>query len=83
MGIRICGRGSQKIYTLMLLFPLPPQTLDSFALLAPRGEMIYVGNRKAATGYFAHLGYECPPETNPAECEFSEKKYQPNYNYYK
>lgn len=41
--------------------------LDSFILLAPGGRVCYMGERQAGTKYFAKLGYQCPPETNPAE----------------
>ena len=41
--------------------------LDSFILLAPGGKVCYFGPRQQALSYFQELGYECPPETNPAE----------------
>mmetsp|Transcript_13566 Transcript_13566/g.25847 ORF Transcript_13566/g.25847 Transcript_13566/m.25847 type:complete len:835 (-) Transcript_13566:198-2702(-) len=41
--------------------------LDTFILLAPGGKMCYAGDRSGATEYFKNIGYECPPETNPAE----------------
>jgi ABC-type multidrug transport system ATPase subunit len=41
--------------------------LDSFILLAPGGRICYSGPRQPALSYFKSLGYECPPETNPAE----------------
>jgi ABC-type multidrug transport system ATPase subunit len=40
---------------------------DSFILLGPRGRVCYMGSRQNATQYFSGLGYNCPPETNPAE----------------
>mmetsp|Transcript_12465 Transcript_12465/g.19210 ORF Transcript_12465/g.19210 Transcript_12465/m.19210 type:complete len:656 (-) Transcript_12465:48-2015(-) len=41
--------------------------LDDIILLAPGGRVCYVGPREEAISYFWDLGYECPPETNPAE----------------
>jgi len=43
------------------------RTLDQVILLAPGGKMCYAGDRKNATTYFKHIGYECPSDTNPAE----------------
>jgi len=43
------------------------RTLDQIILLAPGGKMCYAGERKNATAYFKHIGYECPQDTNPAE----------------
>lgn len=36
--------------------------------------MCYAGDRSGATEYFKNIGYECPPETNPAECEYMLKQ---------
>lgn len=41
--------------------------LDSVILMAPGGKVCYIGSRKDAVHYFASLGHDCPPETNPAE----------------
>jgi len=41
--------------------------LDDIILLAPGGRVCYVGERENAVQYFRDIGYECPPETNPAE----------------
>ncbi|KAL9187031.1 hypothetical protein ACHAXT_010751 [Thalassiosira profunda] len=43
------------------------RTLDQCILLAPGGKMCYAGRREDATSYFAGIGYDCPPDTNPAE----------------
>ena len=31
--------------------------------------MCYMGPREAAISYFKNIGYECPADTNPAECK--------------
>jgi len=41
--------------------------LDYVILLSPGGRMCYIGTRQDAVPYFAKLGYDCPPQTNPAE----------------
>ena len=41
--------------------------LDSVMLLAPGGRLCYFGSTHDAVPYFASLGYQCPPETNPSE----------------
>lgn len=41
--------------------------LDSVMLLAPGGRLCFFGATQDAVPYFAKLGYECPPETNPSE----------------
>lgn len=40
---------------------------DDILLLAPGGLVIYHGPRDEALTYFANIGQECPPNTNPAE----------------
>jgi ABC-type multidrug transport system ATPase subunit len=41
--------------------------LDMVILVSPGGRMCYIGARDEAVPYFSNLGYQCPPETNPAE----------------
>lgn len=41
--------------------------LDSLILMAPGGQVCYVGSQKDSVDYFAALGFKCPTETNPAE----------------
>jgi len=42
-------------------------TLFDSLLVLSGGEAIYFGPSKEATNYFAALGYECPPNFNPAD----------------
>lgn len=41
--------------------------MDSIILMAPGGQVCYMGPQKDSVAYFASLGYTCPEETNPAE----------------
>jgi ABC-type multidrug transport system ATPase subunit/ABC-type multidrug transport system permease subunit len=41
--------------------------LDTLILLAPGGNVCYMGKASDAVQYFSKLGYPCPVETNPAE----------------
>lgn len=43
------------------------RSLDAVVLLAPGGRVCYAGERARAVEYFGQLGYELPPDTNPAE----------------
>ncbi|CAN0455105.1 unnamed protein product, partial [Discosporangium mesarthrocarpum] len=36
-------------------------------LLLDKGQTIYYGRRDTILPYFKHLGWELPPETNPAD----------------
>ena len=43
------------------------RSLDAVVLLASGGRVCYAGERARAVEYFSQLGYELPPDTNPAE----------------